>query len=133
MLKLNFPKEKYWIDVGLGVKLFVRPCTTAVFCQAKAHMMQNLKSAMEEFKTEKLEKKLEEKSMREAIAEEYLVIGLAVVGIEKWSGVYGEDGKELAVSNEAIEELFKGYWTIAENFRTKYTEYRNLLEEEKKR
>ena len=42
MLKLSLPKEPYWIDVGLDVRLKVRPCTSAVFYQARAFMNQKL-------------------------------------------------------------------------------------------
>lgn len=42
MLKLSLPKEPYWIDVGLDVRLKVRSCTSAVFYQARAFMNQKL-------------------------------------------------------------------------------------------
>lgn len=38
MLKLNIPKEPYWLNVGYGVKIKVKPCTSNIFYQAKAYM-----------------------------------------------------------------------------------------------
>lgn len=34
MLKLNIPKEPYWLNVGYGVKIKVKPCTSNIFYQA---------------------------------------------------------------------------------------------------
>ena len=31
MLKLKIQKEPYWLEIGYGVKVKVKPCTSAVF------------------------------------------------------------------------------------------------------
>lgn len=53
MLKLSLPKEPYWIDVGLDVRLKVRPCTSAVFYQARAFMNQMLQTLGDAYRVEK--------------------------------------------------------------------------------
>lgn len=34
MLKLKIQKEPYWLEIGYGVKVKVKPCTSTVFYQA---------------------------------------------------------------------------------------------------
>lgn len=38
MLKLKFKNEPYWLDLGMGVRVKVKPCTSSVFYEAKAYM-----------------------------------------------------------------------------------------------
>ena len=38
MLKLKIQKEPYWLNLGSGVKVKVKPCTSAIFYEAKAFM-----------------------------------------------------------------------------------------------
>ena len=38
MLKLKFKNEPYWLDLGMGVRVKVKPCTSSVFYEAKAFM-----------------------------------------------------------------------------------------------
>lgn len=35
MLKLKVNKEPYWLELGYGVKVKVKPCNSAVFYEAK--------------------------------------------------------------------------------------------------
>ena len=42
MLKLKIQKEPYWLELGYGVKVKVKPCTSAVFYEAKAYMNSKL-------------------------------------------------------------------------------------------
>lgn len=37
MLKLKFKNEPYWLDLGMGVRVKVKPCTSSVFYEAKAY------------------------------------------------------------------------------------------------
>ena len=34
MLKLKINQEPYWLELGYGVKVKVKPCTSAVFYEA---------------------------------------------------------------------------------------------------
>ncbi len=42
MLRLKINKEPYWLELGYGVKVKVKPCTSAVFYEAKAYMNSKL-------------------------------------------------------------------------------------------
>lgn len=42
MIRLKIQKEPYWLDLGYGVKVKVKPCTSAVFYEAKAYMNSKL-------------------------------------------------------------------------------------------
>lgn len=35
MLKLKIQKEPYWLELGYGVKVKVKPCTSSVFMRPK--------------------------------------------------------------------------------------------------
>ena len=139
MLKLSLPKEPYLIDVGLDVRLKVRPCTSAVFYQARAFMNQKLQKLGDAYRAEKdvgVERSelpdLEDSNVREALAEQYLTVGLARAGIIEWEGIFEADADQPApVTDEKIDELFGAYWVIAETFRQQYTGMRELLEAEK--
>ncbi|WP_019223971.1 hypothetical protein [Bartonella rattaustraliani] len=139
MLKLSLPTEPYWLDVGFDVRIKVRPCTSAIFYQARAFMNQKLQSLGEAYRAQKDVgvaqsdlPNLEESNVREALAEQYLTLGLARAGIIEWEGICEADSDVPAsVTSQKIEELFAAYWVIAETFRQQYTGLREMLESEK--
>ena len=53
MLTLKISKEPYWLDIGYGVKVKVKPCTSAVFYEAKAYMNAKLADLAKEYKANK--------------------------------------------------------------------------------
>lgn len=53
MLKLNIPKEPYWLNVGYGVKIKVKPCTSNIFYQAKAYMNDKISQLSNNIKKQK--------------------------------------------------------------------------------
>ena len=94
MIQLSLMTEPYWIDLGLDVKVKVRPCTSAIFYQARAFMNQQLQKLAEDYRTRKEVgtdasnlPNLDDENMREALAEQYLILGLAHAGIIEWQGV----------------------------------------------
>ena len=140
MLKLSIPKEPYWLELGVGVKVKVRPCTSAVFYAARAFMNEKLSTLGEEYKKRKdIGAKpddlpdIENPNVREALAEQYLTQGLARVAIIDWDGVLEADGdKKAPVTTEKIDELLENFWTLVATFSKEYTGARELLEAEKK-
>ncbi len=87
---------------------------------------------------------LDDDTTREALAEQYLTIGLAIAGILEWEGIlnntHHDDNRsdnensndEIApVTQDNITQLFNAYWVIAETFRQQYTGMRELLDSEK--
>jgi hypothetical protein len=139
LIKLTLPKEPYWLDLGLGVRIKVRPCTSAIFYQARARMNQRLQALGEQWRQSKEAglntdnlPNLDDESTREALAEQYLTLGLAEAAILEWEGVLEADGDAIAqVESQNIRDLFDAYWMIAERFRQQYTGMRELLDAEK--
>lgn len=139
MIKLTLPKEPYWLDLGLDVRIKVRPCTSAIFYQARARMNQRLQALGEQWRnckeagvsTDSLPD-LDDEPTREALAEQYLTQGLAEAAILEWEGVLDAEGDAAAkVEAQGIRDLFDAYWMIAERFRQQYTGMRELLDAEK--
>src|SRR5574344_1775744 len=139
MLKLKIPKELYWLDLGYGVKIKVRPCTSAIFYEAKAYMNAKIAEVASLHKAIKSVGQvdnnlpdIENPIKREAFADNQLLIGLAIAGIIEWDGVFEAQNDDLApLSEEKIAELFSNFWVVAENFRNQYCGIQELLETEK--
>ena len=140
MLKLNIKTEPYWIELGLGVRVKVHPCTSPIFYAARAFMNKRLQEIGEEYRKRKeigssVEDlpDVENPEIREALAEEYLARGLARSAIIDWEGILEADGDAKApVTPEKIDELMTGFWSIAASFSQQYTGVRELIEAEKK-
>lgn len=139
MLKLKFKNEPYWLDLGMGVRVKVRPCTSSVFYEAKAFMnskvaevAKRLKDVRENGAKDKDLPDLEDITKREAYADQQLILGLALAGIVEWDGILEADSDEKAPLTPAkIEELFTNFWSIAETFRQQYCGIQEILEAEK--
>lgn len=138
MISLKIQKEPYWLELGYEVKVKVKPCTSAVFYQAKAYMNQKIAAIASEYKkaqdigAETDLPNLDDIKVREAFADEHLTIGMAIAGIIDWEGVLEVDNENKAKLTETkIEELFSNFWLIAENFRNQYCGIREVLEAEK--
>ena len=137
MLKLKINKEPYWLDIGYGVKVKVKPCTSAVFYEAKAYMNAKLAELAKEYKANKdaglaVSEDIENSVKREALADKYLLIGLGIAGILEWQGVQEADSeKDAPLTETKIDELFSNFWVVAENFRNQYCGLRELLDAEK--
>ena len=137
MLKLKINKEPYWLDIGYGVKVKVKPCTSAVFYEAKAYMNTKLAELAKEYKANKdaglaVSEDIENPVKREALADKFLLIGLGIAGILEWQGIQEADSeKDAPLIETKIDELFSNFWVVAENFRNQYCGLRELLDAEK--
>ncbi|TKW61700.1 MAG: hypothetical protein DI628_03475 [Blastochloris viridis] len=140
MLKLSVNKEPYWIELGVGVRVKVRPCISPVFYAARAYMNDRLAKLGEEYRRRKEVgvsladlPNVESPLVREGLAEEYLNLGLARAAILEWEGVLeADEDKPALVTPEKIEELFTGFWSLSATFGRQYTGARELLDAEKK-
>lgn len=140
MLKLNIQTEPYWLELGLGVRVKVRPCTSPIFYAARAFMNKRLTEIGEEYRKRKEIgasvddlPQVDNTEIREALAEEYLARGLARAAIVDWEGILEADGDATApVTPEKIDELMTGFWSIAASFSQQYTGVRELIDAEKK-
>ena len=139
MLKLKIQKEPYWLEIGYGVKVKVKPCTSAVFYEAKAYMNSKLAELAKIYKSNKdvgisdeNAEDIENPRKREALADKFLLIGLGIAGILEWNGVLEAESEDKApLTEDKIEELFSNFWVVAENFRNQYCGLREVLEAEK--
>lgn len=139
MLRLKIQKEPYWLELGYGVKVKVKPCTSAVFYEAKAYMNSKLSELAKIYQANKAAGiasdtvvDIENPIKREALADRYLLIGLGVAGILEWNGVFEADEDRAApLTENKIDELFSNFWAVAENFRNQYCGLQELLEAEK--
>ena len=140
MLKLNIQTEPYWLELGLGVRVKVRPCTSPIFYAARAFMNKRLTEIGEEYRKRKEIgasvddlPQVDNAEIREALAEEYLARGLARAAIVDWEGILEVDGDATApITPEKIDELMTGFWSIAASFSQQYTGVRELIDAEKK-
>ena len=139
MLKLKINKEPYWLELGYGVKVKVKPCTSAVFYEAKAYMNSKLAELANIYKANKAAgisddavADIENSVKREAMADKFLLIGLGVAGILEWNGVMDAEEDTLApLTENKIDELFSNFWAVAENFRHQYCGLQEILAAEK--
>jgi hypothetical protein len=121
MLSLKIPTEPYWIDLKLGVRVQVRPFTSAVFYAAQAVARQKLGDTPSE-----------NTALEEGRRIAAFTTALAKVGILAWEGVLLPDSEEPApVNNQTVADLMS-FWTLADEFRTQYTGLKELLDAEKK-
>lgn len=139
MLKLKFKNEPYWLDLGMGVRVKVKPCTSSVFYEAKAYMnskvadiAKRIKDVCENGAKDENLPNLEDITKREAFADQQLILGLALAGIIEWDGILEAETDEKAPLTPAkIEELFTNFWSVAETFRQQYCGIQEILEAEK--
>lgn len=139
MLRLKINKEPYWLELGYGVKVKVKPCTSAVFYEAKAYMNSRLTEFAKIYQTNKVAGitnetmvDIENPVKREALADKFLLIGLGIAGILEWEGVMEADEDKAAPLTESkIDELFSNFWAVAENFRHQYCGLQEILAAEK--
>lgn len=139
MIRLKISKEPYWLELGYGVKVKVKPCTSAVFYEAKAYMNSRLTEFAKIYQTNKVAGitnetmvDIENPVKREALADKFLLIGLGIAGILEWEGVMEADEDKAAPLTESkIDELFSNFWAVAENFRHQYCGLQEILAAEK--
>jgi len=114
MLKLDLSNEPAWLDLGHGVRVQLRPLTTALMVAARNDpAVQALGEAAGD----------EESALAFAKA-------LARVAVLDWEGVGDADGNPISVSPEAIDALLD-LWPLFEAFQTGYVAKGLLLEQEK--
>ncbi len=114
MLKLDLSNEPAWLDLGHGVRVNLRPLTTALMVAARNDpAVQGLSE--------------------DATDEESALVfakALARVAILDWEGIGDADGNPIPVCPEAIGALLD-LWPLFEAFQTGYVARGLLLEQEK--
>ena len=117
MIHLDLKREPNWLDLGHGVRLHVRPCTTALMMAARAEVQRTIVPS---------ENETEAAGERTAA----LVKALGRLGIHEWEGVGDADGAPIPPTPEGVDALLD-LWPMAEAFERLYLSPALLLDEEK--
>ena len=115
MLRLDLKREPYWLDLGHGVRLHVRPCSTALVMAARAAVARTAPPQDEQ---------------AAGTLTAVFIKTLAQLAVDQWEGVGDADGELAAISPQGVEALMD-LWPIADAFERQYLGPALLLEEEK--
>lgn len=116
MIRLDLKREPWWLDLGHGVRVHVRPCSTALVMAARAAVARGADPVADD------------SGVGERTAG--FVKALARLAVDDWEGVGDADGKATAVSPEGVEALLD-LWPLAEAFERHYLGPALLLDAEK--
>jgi hypothetical protein len=111
MIRLELKREPYWLDLAPGVRIRVRPCTTALVMAARASMIAG---------------EGDDDNARGAA----LLKALAQAAIVDWEGIGDEAGAAIPPSPERIDALLDLYPAFRA-FETGYFLPALVLDEEK--
>jgi hypothetical protein len=117
MIRLDLKPEPHWLDLGHGVRVHVRPCTTALMMAARAGVQRCSVPATNETQ-----------AAGERTAA--LVKTLGRLGIQEWDGIGDAEGEPVSLTAEGVDALLD-LWPMAEAFERLYLGPALLLDEEK--
>ncbi|MFZ1415828.1 MAG: hypothetical protein WAS73_14810 [Defluviicoccus sp.] len=117
MIRLVLKREPHWLDLGHGVRVHVRSCTTALMMAARAEVQRAAVPATNETQ-----------AAGERTAA--LVKALGRLGIQEWEGVGDGEGEPVPLTPEGIDALLD-LWPMAEAFERLYLGPALLLDDEK--
>ena len=127
MIRLALPKEPYWIELSYGVRLLVRPLTTAEYTAAQFRGTRQIKELLEsKAEIEEAGGKvtdLPDMSNADAMAGVSQLVfaqALAQSAIVEWEGVADKEGEPAEVNEETVQDLMQLH-RIAEDFVVEYT------------
>lgn len=117
MLHLALNREPHWLDLGHGVRVHVRPCTTALMMAARAEIQADTVAGVSE---------TEAAGVRSA----ELIKTLGKLAVLDWEGVGDAEGEPLAITPSGIDALLD-FWPMADAFERLYLGPSLLLDNEK--
>ena len=117
MIRLDLKREPHWLDLCHGVRLHVRPCTTALMMAARAEVQRSAEPVLNETQ-----------AAGERTAA--LVKALARMSVLEWEGVGDADGEPVPLSPDGVDALLD-LWPMAEAFERLYLAPALLLDDEK--
>jgi hypothetical protein len=127
MIRLNLPREPHWLDLPHGVRLKVRPLTTAIYEAARARMGRIIRELLETVKDNaglglRLEgiPDLTDKDALSGYSQYMFSVALAQAAIMEWQGVADAEGAPLAMIPENVARLMD-VPALAESFVDRYT------------
>jgi len=117
MIRLNLKTKPYWMDLGHGVRVKVRPLTPGLFSASQLHAhseVQKLSAEWDEKNTHKDDPSgpdMSDDNIRAGLISEHMATFLAVNSIIEWQGVMNAKGDEQApVCRETIFALLQIFW-----------------------
>jgi hypothetical protein len=120
MLRLNLKKEPYWMDLPSGVRVRVRPLSTAIMNAAQSIVIKQIKALQAEEAAD-IRPNLESQDIRIGLSEALLVKALAVGAIMEWEGVMNPAGDAPATVNEQSVCDLMDIWFVGQDFWKQYT------------
>jgi hypothetical protein len=135
MIRLELKREPTWLDLGHGVRVHVRPCTTALVMAARAAVVRGGDQYDETAAGQSAEASASAKAPADTSAKAgeqtaALVKTLARLAVDDWEGVGNAEGEPAKVTPEGVEALMD-LWPIAESFERQYLGPALLLDAEK--
>jgi len=116
---LGAPREPYWLSLGRGLRVRVRPCTTALAAQARAAARRRLRAALEAAGEDGEEGV--DPDARAGEAEALYAEELAALAVEAWEGVGNADGTADAPCTPAnVRALMRDVAWAADQFQVLY-------------
>lgn len=130
MLRLNLKKEPYWLELPAGVRVKVRPLTTAVMSAAQSQVIKQIVAMREERKSNPYVPDVDDDQTRLGLSESLLIKALARGAILEWEGVVQPDSDIVEpISDQNIADLMD-IWFVAQEFWKQYTAALSLLDAE---
>lgn len=128
MIRLNIPKEDFWLDLLYDARVKVRPLTTAVYSAAQARATQALEKLREEIADLKnvgaevtgLPDFTDSANAAGFFRQEFIRC-LAISAILEWTGIMDETGEKPAEITEQTVSDLMSIPTIAERFLQAYS------------
>jgi hypothetical protein len=112
MIRLCLPKEPYWLDLPFGVRLRVRPLTTATYEAARIKGWRKARAVAREFADLKAVggdisglPDLRDDDAVAGFSQLLFAQALARAAILEWEGVLEADGAPAAVSDTNVADL----------------------------
>ena len=115
MLRLDLKRDPFWLDLDHGVRLKVRPCTTALMMAARAAAAKV---------------DIAEGENAVGLRTAALLAALARYAAIEWEGVGDDAGNPAPLTPDGVEALL-ALWPIAEAFERLYLAPALLLDSEK--
>lgn len=131
MIRLGLPRDERWLDLPDGVRVRVRPLTTAVYQAAVATAQRQSLELSEDLgiidrvggRVIDLPNAGQAKEMISGLSYQFMVQALAIHAITAWEGVGDASGNNIAPVNENNIICFvRDFPLIASAFLTKYAE-----------
>jgi hypothetical protein len=130
MLKLSLSKEPYVIELGMGVRVKVRPLTTAIMSAAQSQVIKHIVAMREACKTDLALPDVDDEQTRLGLSEALLIKALARGSIIEWEGVMLPDSDALAPINDQTVNDLMDIWFVAQEYWKQYTSSLSLLDAE---